>query len=185
MTVVPRRAWRKAASPSIEPSASGSGLTWQASATDGARASTSAARPSSSIVVTARGFDLAKELVHPFHLLQANVLFEVELRRELEANLVPEHGPQVRASGLEAGSCPAEVLVLAEHRVVDRRATQVGRDLDARDRDEPDPRVLQPRDLLGEDLTELLGHAFGSPSPAHVASFAFSRPARAETGRSR
>ena len=137
------------------------------------------------IVVPARGFDLAKELVHAFHLLQAHVLLEVELRRELEANLLPEHSPQVGAGGLEAGPRPAVVLVLAEHRVVDGRATQVGRDLDPRDRDEPDPRVLQPRDLLGEDLTELLGHAFGSPSPAHVASFAFSRPARAGTGRSR
>ena len=59
------------------------------------------------------------------------------------------------------------LLVVAERRVVDPRATEVGGDLHARHGHEPDAWVLQLRDLLRQDLAELFPDAFDPRSLRH------------------
>ena len=72
-----------------------------------------------------------------------------------------------RADSSAAIASPAASLA-AEHRDVDPRVVQVGRDGDAGDRDDADPRVLEPADRLGHDGAHRLvhaAHAFGHVSP--------------------
>src|SRR5438093_8286986 len=113
---------RKSARPSMEPSASGSGFTWHARATDGARSRRPAARSNASssgsltggpfllaIGRFGRGFlrrrrllaDLLEQLRHPLHLGQPDVLLELELRCELEPDLLAQHRSEVRTRRME------------------------------------------------------------------------------------
>src|SRR5947209_13730610 len=124
----------------MEPRASGSGFTWQARATRGESAKVLAARSSSAPRRSLTGgalfvgvalasalsarlgpglrTDLLEQLGHPLHLGQADVLLELELGRELEPNLLPEHSPEVGPSRLEPGPGGPMVPVLPEHRVI-------------------------------------------------------------------
>ena len=88
-------------------------------------------------------------------------IFMPDLATELAAQMrrAPSGAPR---------ACRALRPIVPEHRVVDPRDPQVGRDLHAGHRDEPDARVLQPRDLLGEDLAELLADALGPRSLRHA-----------------
>ena len=69
--------------------------------------------------------------------------------------------------GHEPGHARAPLLLAAEHAHVDRRLPQVLRRLDAGDGHEPDPRVLQLQQGLGENLAERLvdsAHPLGHTS---------------------
>src|SRR5919198_2720899 len=178
--------------PSMEPRASGSGLTWQASAICPARESTSAARSSwrsrSSRSVTRRvsllGLDQLEELRHPLQLSEADVLLELQVGEELQPDLVAQDGPEMRPGRLQAGPRPPVIPVLSENRVEDRGPAQVRRDLDPGDGDEPDPGVLQPGNLLGQDLPEFLGYSLRSNASGHRSALLYppSLPAREGTG---
>src|SRR6266705_2857470 len=146
--------------------ASGSGLTWQAKATASLLDRTSAAL-SSSLIAGPLRLDLAQEPRDPFHLLQTEILLEVEVRGELQPDFVPQQRPQMAAGRLQSGARAPVVAVLAEHGVEDRCSPEVGADLNMSDGHEPDSRVLQLRNLLGQHFPILLSDALGPRSPAH------------------
>ena len=102
----------------------------------------------------------------------------VSVRRPLQAELAVDPRLQHAVRGLEPGQRRAPLLLVAEHRDVDGRLAQVGRDVDAGDRDHADPRVLQLADALGDDGPHRLvdpAHALAHgrqprPSTAHSSS---------------
>src|SRR5918996_167179 len=168
-STVPRLA-STPASPSIDPIASASGLTWQTNTTRCAVDSASAARPSSSGgsgIVVPLYVQPSDQLVDASHVLHPLVLLEPKLRRELHPHLPPENGPQVLRRRAEPGPGRHAVGVLAEHGVEDDGSPEVRPDLHSGDGHEAPPGVLQLGDLLGQDLPELLGDPLGAETLSH------------------
>src|SRR5919197_4188008 len=100
-TVFLPRDLRKTERPSMEPSASASGLMWQASATSSAASSASAARFSASFMflLVYAGQDVLDALTS----LGGLVLRELELRRHLQSDLPSEDHAKVRARRAKCG----------------------------------------------------------------------------------
>src|SRR5712675_1182279 len=138
--------------PSIDPRASPSGKTWQATATSSAPASASAARPhsfSSIICGLLQLFDvwwlrdprLPEELLDALAVGGRRVLEDLQRGKVLQPDLPPEGGPQVgdrMADRLHRG---LPCLVRSQDAHVDLRLPEVRRHLDRGDGNEADARV--------------------------------------------
>src|SRR5688500_1103769 len=157
------------------PSASPSGWAWHARASDGAPAITSAARSSSGVVI--RGRNLAQDALHLLARADRRVGLEVELGRPLEAGLAADGGLQ-RDPGLAQRGKHLLVALLALERVVEHLGVpEIGVDPDVGDRDELEPRIVDPFELVAEDLLDEPVHPGGAwivaltvlPSP-HVSN---------------
>src|SRR5438445_8950886 len=144
----------------MEPSASGSGLMWHASATCDASFSASAARSSWSPTGLLSGWflmmDLLQKLLDPAAAHARVVLLELELGRDLHPDLPADNGPKPRRG--RAQRCPGRLVIasFAQHRVEHAGLAQVGRHTNTGHGDEAEARVLQPLDLLRQDLAQLL-----------------------------
>src|SRR5919106_2297021 len=112
-TLVPR-ALRNRASPSMDPMASGSGLTWQTSTASSASANTRAASSSALVIVP---LDPPEQLVHPLGTLHRFILLEHQLRQELQADLMTEDLPEMPRRRPEPGGGSLALPLLAEDRV--------------------------------------------------------------------
>src|SRR5581483_10633838 len=124
--------------------------------------------------------ELANDAIDPIGMLDRLILLELEVRQGLHLHLVPDDLAEVRTGRAQAGARGGALAVVAERRVEDACPPEVGRHGDVGDRDEPDPWVLQPGDLLGEDLAEFLRHSARTARVGHI-----SPPGSAATARSR
>src|SRR5437879_550360 len=124
--------------------------------------------PSSSVTALLLPVQLCDQFVDAPSLLEGGVLLEFQLGKEFQPDLPADRTPQVWGGRCKrrAGARPRLLVPVA--RVEDPRAAQVPRHLDAGHGDEADPGILQPLDLLGEDLAELLADALGASSLRHV-----------------
>src|SRR5919109_1784703 len=137
----------------MEPRASGSGLMWHASAVSSPASRASAARFSASLIFLL--VDTRQDLFDPLASFARIVLGELELGSHLQPDLASENHPEVRTRGPERCPGPSVLLLLAQDRVEDARLAEIGRDPHSGHGNEAEPGILQPRDLLGEDLPEL------------------------------
>src|SRR6266571_4955002 len=142
---------------------------WQARATSAASSSAAAARDRASPSSTATGsgpatrrllllVDPVDQLVDPAGPVQLRILLELQLRDELDPDLLAQGDPQVRTRRPQRRPRPLPRGLVAQDRVEHPGLAQVRGHPHTGHRDEADPGVLQPADLLGQDLPQLLGH---------------------------
>src|SRR5207248_5140056 len=98
------------------------------------------------------------------------VFLEPKLRDDLEPDLTTQLMPEVRRRGTQRRPRTRLGGLIAERREGDPGDPEIAGDLDAGDRDEPDPRVLQLVDRFGEDLSEPLADPLRSRSLQHGTS---------------
>ena len=105
----------------------------------------------SSVVVWGEFID---ELADSDPSLYRRIVLERQLGGPLHPELPRESRLQERMRRLEGLERALSLALRPEHRDEDARVSQVGRRLDARQGDEPDARILQLRQRLGEDVTD-------------------------------
>ena len=108
------------------------------------------------------GRKVVDQLRHVHALLDRRIEDEGQCRRPAEAQLAPDAGLQHAVRRFEPGQRRAPLLLVAEHREVDRRLGEVRGHPDAGDGDHADPRVLERADALRDDGADRLVH------PAHA-----------------
>src|SRR5262249_48316446 len=169
--------------PRIDPSASPSGFSCVVSVKRSLVriASTTAAR--SLAVVWG---ELIDQLRHPDPALNRRIVFEGQLRRPLHAELTREPRLEHRMGSLYSLERRFARLLRAEDGNEHPRVSQVGRRLDSRDRDKPDPRILELTDSLGQHLPDGFVHAAHPIRHARYSSgCTFSFSSRSPPGASR
>src|SRR4051812_7262018 len=155
--------------PSIDPSASPSGFTWHASATSGASAIAAAAlsirTPASATTSPRDGSstcsmaqlllgverlapERTKDVLHALPLLDRRIQMEVQGGEVLHPPLPPEDAPEARCRRPQRRF--HLVVRSTERGIVDPRLAKIGRDVDAGDRHEREPRVVHALELVGQ-----------------------------------
>src|SRR4029079_17606608 len=129
------------------------------------RASTTALVSVGCIVVSVERREFIDVMRHADALLDRAIVDELEVRSPAQLELAID--PRLEHSGgaLEGRESPVALLLGAEDAQPDLRMVEGTRRLDRRDGDEPDSRVLERRDRLGDDLLHRLvdpPHALGS-----------------------
>src|SRR5438309_7898064 len=121
-------------SPSIDPSASPSGLMWQARATSSAPSRTSTTRARSSVIRFLPVY-VANDLLHAESGGDGGVDPEHQLGDPLHPQL-PEDVTEERRRRSQSGQARLPLVVGAEHSAPHRGMAEVGRDIDTGDGDE-------------------------------------------------
>src|SRR5579862_242925 len=141
--------WRSASVvASSDPSASPSGFSCVVTRNRPCARSASATVTSSLVVWG----ELIDQLCHAHAALDRRIVLERQLRGSLHSQLARE--PRLQQSVRSGEPCQRRPALArrAEHAHPDRRVTEIGRRVDARDGDEADARILQLRKRLGEHL---------------------------------
>src|SRR5262249_56528148 len=109
---------------SIDPSASPSGFSWVTTRKRSLlrSASRTAAK---SVMVVVIGCHLVDQPAHPDAPLDRGIVFEGQVRRSLQAELAGDPRLDDRMGRLEPGERALPLLLVAEHRAVDRRLPPV------------------------------------------------------------
>ena len=103
--------------------------------------------------------ELVDELAHPHTALDGRIVLEGQLRSSFEPELARELRLQRAVRRLQPAHRGLLLLLRAEHAHEDDGMPEVGCGIDARDGHEPDPRVLQLEQGLGQNLPYRLVHA--------------------------
>src|SRR5262249_43316632 len=114
------------------------------------------------------GGEVVDQLRHPHPTLDRLIVFEGELRGPLELELVRDRRLEDAVRSCEASQRRVALLLSAEDADVDGRVAEIGGRGDPRDRDEPDPRVLELGDGFGQHLADRLvdaAHPFSHRDP--------------------
>src|SRR6187551_772976 len=141
-----------------EPIASPSGLSWEVTTNRSFARSASTTASRSALIGLIQGWlllgrrELVDELGHAHPLFDRPVVDELEVRRPPQLELAIDRRLQHARGTGERLERPLTLLLRAEHAEPDLRVVEVARRLDRRDGHEPDPRVLERRDRLGDDL---------------------------------
>src|SRR3954464_11963264 len=158
---------------SSEPRASPSGFSWVVMTKRSCARIASATAASSPAVVWCEFID---QFRHADPALDRRIVCELELRGSLEAQLACDLRLQDGVRRLQRGQCPFAFLLRAEHGDEHPRLAQIRRCLDAGNRDEADPRVLELPDAFGQHLPDRFVDA--SHALAHRAYSSGSRALR-------
>src|SRR5581483_4089105 len=118
--------------------------------------SASATARSSVCVIGSVVDEFVDQLRHANPALDGRIVFEREPGCPPQAQLAGDPPLQEAVRRLQAGERRATLALVAEHGHEDAALAQVGRDLDAGDRHEADPRVLEIRDRVGDDCAHRL-----------------------------
>src|SRR5215207_1764174 len=160
--------WSSASfSASIDPRASPSGFSCVVTRKRSPLRIASAACASSVAIVVVWG-EFIEQLGQADPPLDRRIVFEGQLRRPLHPELLREFRLQDSVGGLEPLQALLALPLGAEHRDEDLGVPQVGRCLHACDRDEADPRVLEPEDCPAQDFLHGVvdaAHALIHPAP--------------------
>src|SRR6266511_568748 len=143
---------------SIEPSASPSGFSCVVTRKRSPPRIAAAAWASSVSIVVVWG-ELIDQLGHPDPPLDRWIVFERQLGSAFHPQLAREERLQHSVRSCETLQAALALALRAEHRDEDAGVTEIGRRLDAGDRDEPDPRVLQLGERRSEYLLDRLVHS--------------------------
>src|SRR4051794_14326429 len=138
----------------IEPKASPSGFSWVTSRKRSCARIASATAASSLLTG-----EIVHQLAHADALLHGSIVFEGQLRGPPEPELAREPRLEDAVGGGQALERGDALALRPEDADEDARLLEVGRRLDAGDGDEADPRVLELRHGLREDLPDGLVHS--------------------------
>src|SRR5690606_37329599 len=113
--------------------------------------------------------EVPENLLDAVLMLDRFIEAELDLRHPAQAEATANLASEERRRTFERGRRLAPGGRVAHHRVVHPRHLQVWRHLDARQRDEPDPRIVDhaPREELAQLLTDLVADAIRSMSLRH------------------
>src|SRR5581483_9939540 len=148
MTLSLPSCWSANWAPRIDPSASPSGfscVTSRKRSCERIASATAAALPS--LVAWCELIDQPRHANSPFY---RRIVFERQLWGSLQPELAADPALEHAVRGRQPGERLRALALVAEHADVDARLPQVGRGVDPRDRDEPDPRVLELGKRVGE-----------------------------------
>src|SRR5215211_632569 len=157
-----------------DPSASPSGFSWvvRSSRSCPARASATALR---SVCFSGVWSELIDEPGEPNPLLDRLIVLKAKLRGSLQPELPVQLRLEERVARLETGEGSLPLPLRPEDAHVHRRLPEIGRHPDCGHCDEPDPRILQVGDPLGDNLAYRFVHL---PHPLAHSTVTTSRSAR-------
>src|SRR6476469_8104516 len=95
---------------------------------------------------------VAQDRVDALPTVHGGIFAESELREVFHPHVAGEHAAQAGTGGGERGGGLAAVQGGAEHRVVHVGVAQIPGHLDPRERDETEPRVREPLELVSQGL---------------------------------
>src|SRR3954451_1795098 len=123
------------------------------------------------------GGQLVDQAAHAHTALDRRIVFEGQLRGSLHSQLTRQPRLQQAVRCPQSAQRRRPLLLVPEHADVDRRVPEIGCGDDRGHGDEPDPRVLQLRQRLREDLP----HRLVDP-PHPLAHSGYSTDARTAAG---